>query len=142
MFDSIVPRAEANGILHNYYVCVEPSADGRTADVRVYDLLPPSQGCSPGTVSQKWLYNAIDVPVPGSSPLSLVGEECTGGQTSLFNKLLDGLGVIRSAHAAPAFVELSSVENGAAGKLVFGSEIGFDIGPGSCSPPDCCTPPA
>lgn len=136
-FDGIIPKAQANGILTAYHVCVTPSSDGKTADVGVYHLVSFADGCPPATVNFKSLYTASDVPVPGSSPLFSQGNAC--GTRSRIGNLLDSLGIIRTAHAIPLpEVELTSVQNGATGKLTFGAEIDFDIGPGDCSPPECC----
>jgi hypothetical protein len=137
LVESIVPKAHAF-IPYSYYLCVDPSADGASADVRVYQSL--FGACEGGGVVEKWLHKA-NVGVPGDNPLSGGVEVCGG--PSLSDNLLNRLGIIRSAHAAPVptiSVELDSVENGASGRLVIGGQkYPFDIGPGECASPDCCS---
>jgi hypothetical protein len=137
LLNKVIPEARAL-IPFSVYVCVDPSPDGATANVRAYQLVP-SLSCAPGTYTQRYLYTAEDVPVPGSAPLQPGPEECSAIIPTSAGGILDRLGIIRSAQAnGAATVELDSVENGAEGTVYVNGLHTFNIPQGSCSIPACC----
>lgn len=126
LLDGLVPNAHANGIKGNVYVCVTPTSDGTRADVEVRRWAPGDSKCPAGTAFYVELFTAESIPVPSAgNKLQFGGNECDS-----FNTLL----------AVPqASVDVTSVENGAQGQvMVEGMPFAFDIGPGTCSPPQCC----
>jgi len=142
VLNKLVPAARACASCQAY-VCVEPSEDGATADVRVYEWYQAAEPCPEGTASSRVLHTAKDVPVDGEDyPLSEEGEQCMTMEEVGVGDLLDRLGVVESAHAgSPSTVALDSVENGARGRVnVTGDDFLFDVPPGTCSPPECCDP--
>lgn len=135
LLDELVPTAEA--IINDtiIYVCVEPSVDGAKADVTVYEGILPCSPTSAPSVARHTI-TGVDVPSTGNVLINQ-GDLCALGG---IEDLLERLGIVKSAFADGVItVDITSVENGAKGKVHVGSDkYVFDVQPGPCSPPTCC----
>jgi hypothetical protein len=146
----LVPAAEAELTVptRNVYVCVTPNTDGSKADVKIYvwysapDIAP----CDP-TKTTSMLLGTANVDVPSTGNLLDINPVCSTPVAPVQGNagdLLDRLGIIKSAHATGATVDISSVTGGAQGVVhwpTLGAPIPFTIDPGECMAPQCCVLP-